>query len=47
MRYSLAGNVKRSLSITDDIGITVSFSHQISDYITISIPVMKKGKECK
>ena len=39
MRYSPAGIVKRSLSITVyDIGITVSFIHQISDYIEMSTP---------
>ena len=42
MRYSLASIVKRSPSfIVLDIGITVSFSHQISDDITMSIPVVK------
>ena len=44
--YSLAGIVKRSPSITDlDIGITVSFSHQISDYIVMSIPGVKSSRK--
>ena len=44
MRYSLAGIVKRSLSIIVlDIRITVSFSHQISDYIEMSIPGVKNS----
>ena len=38
MRYSLAGIVKRSpSSIVLDVGITVSFSYQISDYIQMPI----------
>ena len=41
--YSLAGIVERTPSIIVlDIGITVSFSHQISDYIEMSIPGVKK-----
>ena len=40
--YSLAGKVKRSQSsIFLDIRITVSFGHQISDYIEKSIPRVK------
>ena len=43
--YSLAGIVKRGRSITDrNIGITVSFSHQISDYIVMSIPGVKNSR---
>ena len=41
--YSLAGVVKRSRSIiVPDIGITVSVSHQISDYIEMSVPKRKR-----
>ena len=44
--YSLAGIVKKSPSITDlDIGITVSSSHQISDYIVMSIPGVKSSRK--
>ena len=44
--YSLAGIVKRGQSITDlDIGITVSFSHQISDYIVMFIPGVKNSRK--
>ena len=40
---SPAGRVKRSpSSIVPDIGITVSFIHQTSDYIEISIPGVKQ-----
>ena len=40
---SPAAIVKRSLSIIAlDIGITVSFIHQISDYIKMSIPGVKQ-----
>ena len=48
--YSLAGIVKRSPSIiVRNIGITVSFNHQTSDYtiidcIMMSIPAVKKGR---
>ena len=39
MRYSLAGIVKRSLSsFVLDMWITVSFIHQISDYIKMPYP---------
>ena len=45
MRYSLAGIMKGSPGfLVLDIGITVSFSHQISDYIEMPIPLVKKGK---
>ena len=45
MRYSRAGIVKRSPSnIVLDIGITVT-NHQTSDYIKISIPVVKNSIE--
>ena len=42
--YSLAGIVKRSQSIVAlDIRITVSFGHQISDYIEKSTPGVKSS----
>ena len=44
---SLAGIVKRSLSsIVLDIGITVSFIHQTSDYIEMSFPGVKNIITC-
>ena len=47
-RYSLAGIVKRSPSIIVlDIGITVSFSHQISDYIEMPIPGVKNSRKVR
>ena len=46
--YSQAGIVKRSQSIIGlDIGITLSFSHQISDYIMMSLPGVKNRKGCE
>ena len=45
MRYSQAGHVKRSISITVlDMWITVSIIHQVFDDIDMSIPM---SEECK
>ena len=46
--YSPDGIVEWSPSIIAfNIGITVSFSNQISDHIKISIPELKEKRECE